>query len=171
MPKRSLLLTAVVCAATSPLLYEATRTLLDRLGYPVFVFFTGQPETVTEAWPVAAGAALSGLWVAYSLATTSENKLLSHGIARGALAGLLNIPFSVLLALTVFHLRWGWRYGYGCLLDEWYRSVLQQIAFAAPVALPLGVLYGVAIALVEQRRRWTKETLLLHKRKQFVKNK
>lgn len=151
------MLTALACAVASPALYEAARTLLETLGHSLFPMFVSLPEPLFACWPVAPGAALGAAWIAHRLGETANDRLVVKGIGLGMLAGLANVPLSVLFALTVFQLQSGWRYGYQCLLEEWGRSLLAMTLWGAPIALPLGALFGTALALAERKARTTRE--------------
>lgn len=124
--------------------YAVVLHTVEWLGYslaPVRV-----PQFCYNYWAVLPGAIVLALVV---------DKLAQGNWRRGALWGgllaPLNVPFAVLCVL--FH--WGvaaqlglmepWEYGFGALMDEWFRQALALVLVGFPVAFPCGVLMGAWI--------------------------
>lgn len=135
---------AVQAGLLATAVYAIVLHLFEALGYSLVMMWG--PAFCYSYWAVFPGAVL------LSLAVMALSRRFGGGWHGGALYGAFlapfNAPFGVLLCLFWWQfeavLGWAepWRYGFGCLLDQWVQSFASMLVLGTPVAMVCGAIVG-----------------------------
>lgn len=144
---RASLLAGLLATLAYGLLLEA----LEQTG--VFSLSLGfLPDLSHQYWLVVPGATLASgcvLLIVRPLRSSRARKFV------GALVGGLLGPITAALAVLLWVCGWQlsawlgldepWKYGFGCLLNQWRQDALGLMVVSLPISLPLGMMAGALL--------------------------
>jgi len=147
-PTRPLVRASLLAGLLATLAYGLLLEALERTE--VFSLrFDFLPDLSHQYWLVFPGATLASACVLLII------RPLRSGRARlllGTLVGGLLGPVTAALAVLLWLCSWQfsawlclvepWKYGFGCLLNQWRQDVLGLMVVSLPIALPLGLMAG-----------------------------
>ena len=149
------LLRALGLGLVAPALYFLFRIGGWYLGYSIFPRSAWTlPASCFHHWPVVPGTIFLAYHLAAYLKGVATEKLALRAALLGMIAGLVNISLSVLFAFSPHVLvRENLQLDIIDLLQSWALDIPMMIKFGAPIALPLGLFFGLSLAWMEKRGR------------------
>ena len=150
---RSPLLKSLCLGLVAPALYFLVRSTGESLGYSMYPMFVSLPNTFAHLWPVVPGTIFLAYHLAAYLEQVTSTKLVKRAALMGMGAGLVNTSLSVLLALIAYAMGHVSPSAYSELLQVWASSIPTFMLRGAPIALTLGLFFGLSLAWLEIRGR------------------